>query len=173
MLAAAPDASRSPFAFRCWSPPSRWRSLGPHSCRPAWPPPPGDRDVGTTSNIAPPKNSASGSTWRCCKPVDQAMCDYAEDALVVLPNQIVSGLDNIRGGLSGVGALLGGAVPQIQTLTATSDVVLITFTAFGTPVPSDGSDTYIVEKGHIVTQTVHDTFKSTPGFTCPVAAPGT
>jgi ketosteroid isomerase-like protein len=105
--------------------------------------------------------------------LDAAMCDYAESAMVVLPNQIVTGLDQIRGGLAAVGSFLGGAIPQIQTLTATSDVVLITFTAFGTPctIP-DGSDTYIVEKGQIITQTVHDTFHSAPGATCPVAAPG-
>jgi hypothetical protein len=106
--------------------------------------------------------------------LDEAMCDYDENAVVVLPNQIVSGLDAIRGGLSGIGALLGGAIPQVQTLTATPSVVLLTFTAFGTPctIP-DGSDTYVVEKGHIVTQTVHDTFHSAPGAVCPVAAPGT
>ena len=73
-----------------------------------------------------------------------------------------------------MGALLGGAVPQVRTLTATDSVVLLTFTAFGTPctIP-DGSDTYVVEKGHIVTQTVHDTFHSAPGAVCPAAAPGT
>jgi hypothetical protein len=105
--------------------------------------------------------------------LDAAMCDYDDEAEVVLPGQVVTGLDNIRAGLSGVGALLGGAIPEIQTLTPTSSVVMITFTAFGTPctIP-DGSDTYIVEKGHIVTQTVHDTFHSAPGATCPAAAPG-
>jgi ketosteroid isomerase-like protein len=106
--------------------------------------------------------------------LDAAMCDYDAAAVVILPGQIVTGLDNIRGGLSGVGALLGGAIPQIQTLTATPDVVMITFTAFGTPCTlPDGSDTYVVDKGHIVTQTVHDTFHSAPGQTCPAAAPGT
>jgi ketosteroid isomerase-like protein len=106
--------------------------------------------------------------------LDQAMCDYADDAIVVLPTQLVTGLDNIKGGLSGVGGLLGGAIPQIQTLIATSDVVMITFSAFGTPCTlPDGSDTYIVNKGQITTQTVHDTFHSAPGFTCPAAPPGT
>jgi hypothetical protein len=105
--------------------------------------------------------------------LDQALCDYAEDAAVILPGQVATGLDNIRAGLAGVGALLGGAVPQIQTLAATSSVVLITFTAFGTPctIP-DGSDTYVVSKGQIVTHTVHDTFHSAPGAVCPAAAPG-
>jgi hypothetical protein len=105
--------------------------------------------------------------------LDAAMCDYADDAVVILPNQIVTGLDNIRAGLAGVGALLGGTIPQVQTLTTANSVVMITFTAFGTPctIP-DGSDTYIVDKGHIVTQTVHDTFHNAPGATCPLAAPG-
>lgn len=105
--------------------------------------------------------------------LDEAMCDYDENAVVVLPGQTITGLDNIRTGLSGVGGLLGGAQPQVQTLTATDKAVMITFTAFGVPctIP-DGSDTYIVEKGHIVTQTVHDTFHSAPGAVCPVAAPG-
>jgi hypothetical protein len=105
--------------------------------------------------------------------IDQAMCDFAEDAAIILPGQVVTGLDNSRGGLSGISALLGGAVPQISTLTATSSVVLLTFTAFGTPcIIPDGSDTYVVDKGKIVTQTVHDTFFSAPGHVCPAAAPG-
>jgi ketosteroid isomerase-like protein len=105
--------------------------------------------------------------------LDQAMCDFSDDAVIVLPGQLVSGLDNIRAGLSGIGALLGGAVPQVTSLTATPNVVLITFSAFGIPctIP-DGSDTYIVKNGHITTQTVHDRFFSAPGYTCPVAAPG-
>jgi ketosteroid isomerase-like protein len=105
--------------------------------------------------------------------IDEAMCDYAEDATVILPNQVVTGLANIRGGLDGIGSLLGGAIPQVQTLTTSGDVVLLTFSAFGTPctIP-DGSDTYIVRKGKIVTQTVHDTFHNAPGAVCPLAAPG-
>jgi hypothetical protein len=105
--------------------------------------------------------------------LDQAMCDFSDDAVIVLPGQLVTGLDNIRAGLAGIGALLGGAVPQVTSLTATPSVVLITFSAFGVPctIP-DGSDTYVVKNGHITTQTVHDRFFSAPGYTCPVAAPG-
>jgi len=115
---------------------------------------------------------------------DLAMCDFADDAVVllapldgpggVIPPQVTTGLDNIKAGLMGVIGLLGSpSVPQVQTLLATDTVVQITFTAFGSPctIP-DGSDTYIVEKGQITTQTVHDTFKNAPGQTCPVAQPG-
>jgi hypothetical protein len=116
--------------------------------------------------------------------LDLAMCDFADDAVVIvapldgpedaIPPQITTGLDNIRAGLAGVVGLLGGFdVPQVHTLTATDTVVQITFTGFGSPctIP-DGSDTYIVEKGRITTQTVHDSFHNAPGQVCPVAAPG-
>jgi hypothetical protein len=101
--------------------------------------------------------------------LDKAMCDYAEEAAVVLPiptnsqtpatGTVVTGLDNIRGGLTAVLGLLGNTVPTVETLTPVHSTVMITFTAFGTPcaIP-DGSDTYVVVLGHIFTQTVHDTF---------------
>ena len=102
--------------------------------------------------------------------IDEAMCDYAENATVILPGQVVTGLDNIRIGLDGIGALLGSGVPQIQTLTTHGPTVLLTFSAFGSPctIP-DGSDTYVVALGKIVVQTVHDTFYSAPGAICPLA----
>ena len=99
------------------------------------------------------------------------MCDFDENARVILPGQVIQGLDNIKGGLGGVGSLLGGAVPQVQTLTSARSVVLLTFTANGNPctIP-DGADTYVVERGHITVQTVHDTLHSAPNATCPVGA---
>lgn len=105
--------------------------------------------------------------------LDAAMCDYAEDAVVLLPGQTFVGRDAIQGGLSNFAALLGGVAPQITSLTATNDVVLITFTALGSPctIP-DGSDTYIVKKGRIAAQTVHDTLFSAPGMVCPLAVAG-
>lgn len=102
--------------------------------------------------------------------LDAAMCDYAEDAVVLLPGQTYVGREAIQGGLSNFSALLGGVVPQVTSLTAANDVVLITFTAFGSPctIP-DGSDTYIVKKGRIVAQTVHDSLSNAPGMVCPLA----
>jgi hypothetical protein len=84
---------------------------------------------------------------------------------------VIEGLSNIEAGLSGVGSLLGGAAPQLVTVTAAGPVVMITFTATGTPctIP-DGSDTYVVDEGHIVIQTVHDTLHDAPGGTCPVSS---
>jgi ketosteroid isomerase-like protein len=105
--------------------------------------------------------------------LDVAMCDYAEDAVVLLPGQTFVGHEAIQGGLSSFGTLLGGVAPQITSVTATNDVVLVTFTAMGSPctIP-DGADTYIVKKGKIVAQTVHDTFSNAPGAVCPLAASG-
>ncbi|MET0595186.1 MAG: hypothetical protein ABW133_20975 [Polyangiaceae bacterium] len=104
--------------------------------------------------------------------IEQAMCDYADDAELVLPGQVITGVANIRAGLEQVLGLIGVS-PTILTFTPTDSLVMITFTALGSPcqVP-DGSDTYVVRKGKIVSQTVHDTFKSAPGQTCPLAAPG-
>jgi len=44
--------------------------------------------------------------------IDDATCDYAENAAVILPGQVVTGLDDIRIGLDGIGALLGDGVPE-------------------------------------------------------------
>ncbi len=105
--------------------------------------------------------------------MDEALCDYAEDAVVIMPGQTIRGREEIGNGLLGFMSLLGGAIPQVKTLTATDSIVMITFSAVGTPctIP-DGSDTYIVEKGRIVAQTVHDTVYSAAGAICPLAAPG-
>jgi ketosteroid isomerase-like protein len=104
--------------------------------------------------------------------LDAAMCDYADDAIVMLPGQVVRSKQQIRMGLEGMSALLGGALPELLTLTVADSLVLITFTAQGTPcVIPDGSDTYVVEHGHIVAQTVHDSLESAPGAVCPLATP--
>lgn len=89
--------------------------------------------------------------------LDQAMCDYAEDAVVMLPGQVIRGVTNIRPGLEAFGSLFGGATPTNVTFTTDGPVVMITFSVFGPQLSiPNGSDTYIVEKGLIKYQTVHD-----------------
>ena len=106
--------------------------------------------------------------------LDAAMCDFAPNAAVILPGQVITGETNIRAGLSGMAAVLGTGTPTIQTLTVHDDTVLLTFSAYGFPcIIPDGSDTYVVKQGRIVVQTVHDTLYSAPGAVCPLAAPGT
>lgn len=104
--------------------------------------------------------------------LDEAMCDYAPDAVVILPGQIAEGRDAIRAGLEGIGSLLGGVLPTVTSITTHGSTVLLTLYAYGTPcIIPDGSDTYIVRHGRIVTQTVHDTLYDAPGAVCPVASP--
>lgn len=90
--------------------------------------------------------------------LDQAMCDYAPDATVILPGQIIRGVDQIRAALLGFQQLFGGATPTVVSITADGPVVLLTFFVFGSEfsIP-DGADTYVIEKGAIRFQTVHDT----------------
>lgn len=45
------------------------------------------------------------------------MCDYAPDAVVVLPGQVAEGHEAIRAGLEGIGSLLSGVVPMVTSLT--------------------------------------------------------
>ena len=99
-----------------------------------------------------------------------ATCDYAEDATVLLPGQVVSGRDAIGQALAGFSGLLGGAPPAIETLTSSGPLVLLTFQDLGAPctIP-DGADTYVVVAGRILAQTVHDTLQSAPGVQCPAA----
>lgn len=89
--------------------------------------------------------------------IEQAMCDFAPDATVILPGQVITGLDNIQAGLAGFGQLFGGATPTVESETAAGPVVMVTFSVFGPQfsIPN-GSDTYIVERGFIRYQTVHD-----------------
>src|SRR5262245_57702289 len=57
--------------------------------------------------------------------LDAAMCDFADDAKIVLPGQVVTGLPDIRAGLTQIGALLGGTIPTVLTVTPTDTLVLI------------------------------------------------
>ena len=89
--------------------------------------------------------------------LEAALCDYAEDAVVILPGQVASGIDEIRVGLSGFAQLFGDAVPEVDSLTTVDAVVLLTFHVTGPDLSiPNGSDTYVVKKGHIHYQTVHD-----------------
>jgi hypothetical protein len=89
--------------------------------------------------------------------LEAALRDFADAAVVILPGQVASGIDEIRSGLSGFAQLFGGAVPEIDSLTSVDSVVLLTFHVIGSDLSiPNGSDTYIVKKGLIRYQTVHD-----------------
>jgi hypothetical protein len=89
--------------------------------------------------------------------LEGALCDYADDAVVILPGQVASGIDEIRTGLSAFAQLFGDAVPEIDSLTTVDSVVLLTFHVSGPDLSiPNGSDTYVVKRGLIRYQTVHD-----------------
>lgn len=92
--------------------------------------------------------------------LDLVMCDYDDDAQVLMPGTVLSGEDEIRAALSGFMAAFGGVAPNILTRTfGERGVVLVTWNAFlpQFSVP-DGADTFIIKHGLIRAQTVHATF---------------
>jgi hypothetical protein len=94
--------------------------------------------------------------------MERAMCNFAQDAVVMLPGQIVRGKTEIQAGLEAFAGLFGDAVPVVETLTTEGPVVLLTFHVFGPELSiPNGSDTYFVRHGKIQYQTVHDVIEPT------------
>jgi hypothetical protein len=88
--------------------------------------------------------------------LDRAMCDYAENAKVIMPGFIASGPAEIRAGFLGFAQLVGGMIPTITTVTIAHEIVMSTFNLFAPNVSiPDGSDTFVVRFGLIQYQTVH------------------
>ena len=90
-------------------------------------------------------------------------CLYAPDATVMLPGTIVRGRSNLVPAFLQFGAIFGGAVPQLTSVTADHFVVMANFSLVGETLSiPDGSDTYVIVGGRIVYQTVHSTIVPTP-----------
>lgn len=90
-------------------------------------------------------------------------CLYAPDATVMLPGMIVRGRANIVPAFLQFGAIFGGAVPQLTSVTADHFVVMANFSLVGETLSvPDGSDTYVIVGGRVVYQTVHSTIVPTP-----------
>ncbi len=89
---------------------------------------------------------------------DLSFCNYAEDAVVIMPGSVIRGREQIKAGFRAFGALFGGLVPPPTTVTVEGDVVLVTFSLYtaGASIP-DGADTLVIRDGLIQTQTVHAT----------------
>lgn len=87
--------------------------------------------------------------------LDLIMCDYADDAVVVMPGSVLTGKDQIRAGLAQFIGLFGGATPEITSLTAGGAAVLGTW-RLETPnvLVENSADTFIVRFGKIRYQTV-------------------
>ncbi|MBL9038991.1 MAG: nuclear transport factor 2 family protein [Archangium sp.] len=91
--------------------------------------------------------------------LDLVMCDYAENAEVVMPGTVLTGQDQIRVALGGFMSAFGGALPTFTSMTYGERIVLVTWQVFlpQFSVP-DGADTFTIRAGMIHVQTVHATF---------------
>jgi SnoaL-like protein len=82
------------------------------------------------------------------------VCDYAKDAIVMLPGTVVQGLDEIEslfaGFLQAAGPILGVTV---TSLTSRDNAFLMTYSIDSAHiVVPNGVDTFVIEKGRIVLQ---------------------
>jgi SnoaL-like protein len=94
--------------------------------------------------------------------LDLAMCDFAEDAVVIHDGGIDTGLEQIRASLAFLQMVFGGAVPTVTeeiTAPVINDHTFMVRLRFELTLPfgsiPDGLDTYIITKGRIVAQTAH------------------
>ena len=129
----------------------------------------GDRDVADDDDRADP-SCPRQLRWRSAEQVLQAhfaafrsanvpllACDYAKDALFILPGTVASGRDQIAATFAGFfqGA---GAVNSLVILTQTmEDGTALTTYKFDSQhfVVTDGVDTFVIRKGRIVLQTAY------------------
>lgn len=90
--------------------------------------------------------------------LQRAMCDYAQDAVVIMPGSVIRGRAAITEGFSQFYQLFGGRVPTITSMTIEGEVAFDTFT-LETEFASipDGADTFVIRFGRIRYQTVHST----------------
>ena len=88
-------------------------------------------------------------------------CDYADDAVLILPGfvptGIVQGRANIAAVYASFFALRGGNVVETTTsLTISDDIAMLEYTVTSDHVSvSDGVDSFVIDKGQITAQTAH------------------
>jgi hypothetical protein len=94
--------------------------------------------------------------------LELAMCNFAEDAVVIHDNGIDRGRDAIRASLAFLQFVFGGVVPDVTEEIVEPIINNHTFMVrlrFELSLPfgsiPDGLDTYIITKGRIVAQTAH------------------
>ena len=102
--------------------------------------------------------------------LDLAMCNFAEDAVVIHDGGIDRGHEAIRASLELLQTIFGGAVPTVTEEIIEpilngphTHMVRLRFELtlpFGS-IP-DGLDTYIITRGRIVAQTAHGLFIPAP-----------
>ena len=84
-------------------------------------------------------------------------CDYADDAVFVMPATITRGRTNIQAAFASFFTLAGGNI-QVTTNSSTiaDDVALLEYAVTSSHVTvSDGVDSFVIDNGLIVVQTAH------------------
>jgi ketosteroid isomerase-like protein len=84
-------------------------------------------------------------------------CDYADDAVFVMPATVTRGRKNIQAAFASFFALAGGNI-QVTTNSSTiaDDVALLEYAVTSSHVTvSDGVDSFVIDNGLIVAQTAH------------------
>ena len=84
-------------------------------------------------------------------------CDYAKDAVLILPGSVAQGPDEIQAAFAGF-FQAAGAINSVTVTTTTTqgDAILMTYKVDSEHILiSDGVDTFVIEKGCIVLQTAY------------------
>jgi ketosteroid isomerase-like protein len=84
-------------------------------------------------------------------------CDYAKDAVFVLPGSVAQGPDEIQAVFAGF-FQAAGAINSVTVASTTSqgDAILMTYKVDSEHIlVSDGVDTFVIEKGRIVLHTAY------------------
>jgi ketosteroid isomerase-like protein len=93
--------------------------------------------------------------------LDAIVADYAEDAVVLMPDQVVRGRDDLRG----LFAFLLGEIPDatwdVPTQVFEGDVLFIEWTAVAEKARAEGVDTFVFTDDAIRVQTVRLTLEHT------------
>jgi|SRR3954471_1728927 uncharacterized protein (TIGR02246 family) len=84
-------------------------------------------------------------------------CDYAEDAMFVLPGSVATGRTQIQATFGYFFSITGGNVSlSLHSLTIAGNAALLEYAVDSNHlVVSDGVDTFVVRHGLIVAQTAH------------------
>lgn len=83
-------------------------------------------------------------------------CDFAKDAVVLLPGTLAVGVEQIQATFAGLLRSAGALNSLVVTSTTTRDgVILLTYKIDSEHIlVAEGADTFIIEKGRILAQTI-------------------
>jgi ketosteroid isomerase-like protein len=93
--------------------------------------------------------------------LDAIVADYAEDAVLVTPDGVLRGRDDIRGVFAGLLGELPDAAWDVPTQHFVGDLLFIEWTAVAEKARAEGVDTFVFAGDSIRAQTVRLTLEHT------------